>query len=74
MNPGPANSMSSGHGVALVGCVGDAYTPRTSTASLPASRVRSTWVLANTSGAVAIAAAAAPAAKSGVMHFSLILM
>jgi hypothetical protein len=30
-------------------------------------------VLANTAGAVAIAAAAAPAAKSGVMYFGLIL-
>jgi hypothetical protein len=30
-------------------------------------------VLANTAGAVAIAAAAAPAAKGGVMYFGLIL-
>jgi hypothetical protein len=73
MNPGPANSVSSGHGVAPVGCVGAAYNATGVTASLPASRVRSRWVLANTAGAVAIAAAAAPAAKSGVMYFSLIL-
>jgi hypothetical protein len=48
-------------------------TPRASTASLPASRVRSRWGLANTAGAVVTAAAAAPAAKSGVMYFGLIL-
>jgi hypothetical protein len=48
-------------------------TPRASTASLPASRVRSRWVLANAAGAAATAAAAWPAAKSGVMYFGLIL-